>query len=154
MSDLGALKQQVEDLRGEITRKRDEKEYSIEDLAASSSAASGSIAVAPKPRRGLRGHFGKIYAMHWGGVQNWQQMVSASQDGKLIIWNAFTTNKRGLRFAAPQVLAVVEIPGLGLVMGPIEGAMDELEIGQAVRLERVEVGADLCFHRFVPAEGG
>ena len=93
MSDLGALKQQVEDLRGEITRKRDEKEYSIEDLAASSSAASGSIAVAPKPRRGLRGHFGKIYAMHWGGVQNWQQMVSASQDGKLIIWNAFTTNK-------------------------------------------------------------
>ncbi len=67
---------------------------------------------------------------------------------------AFTTNKRGLRFTAPQVLAVVEMPELGLVMGPLEGGLDDLEIGQAVRLEQVEVGADLRFHCFVPAEGG
>ena len=58
MSDLGALKQQVEDLRGDITRKRDEKEYSIEDLAASASNARNAQATAPKPRRHLRGHFG------------------------------------------------------------------------------------------------
>lgn len=48
----------------------------------------------PKPqirmRRILKGHFGKIYAMHWS---RGQKLVSASQDGKLIIWNAFSTNK-------------------------------------------------------------
>jgi len=44
-----------------------------------------------RPRRVLKGHFGKIYAMHW--ATNSQHLVSASQDGKLIIWNGFTTNK-------------------------------------------------------------
>lgn len=44
-----------------------------------------------KTRRVLKGHFGKIYAMHW--ATDSKQLVSASQDGKLIIWNAFTTNK-------------------------------------------------------------
>lgn len=44
-----------------------------------------------KLRRTLKGHFGKVYAMHWNSDS--QTLVSASQDGKLIIWNAFTTNK-------------------------------------------------------------
>lgn len=39
----------------------------------------------------LRGHFGKVHAMHWGG--DLQSLVSASQDGKLIIWNSITANK-------------------------------------------------------------
>ena len=43
------------------------------------------------PRRVLKGHFGKVYACHWAGKAT--QLVSASQDGKLIIWNARTTNK-------------------------------------------------------------
>ncbi|KAI8329541.1 guanine nucleotide-binding protein subunit beta [Chlamydoabsidia padenii] len=44
-----------------------------------------------KVRRHLRGHLAKIYAMHW--AQDGQHLVSASQDGKLIVWNAYTTNK-------------------------------------------------------------
>lgn len=44
-----------------------------------------------RPRRILKGHFGKIYAMHW--CTDSKHLVSASQDGKLIIWNGFTTNK-------------------------------------------------------------
>jgi guanine nucleotide-binding protein G(I)/G(S)/G(T) subunit beta-1 len=52
----------------------------------------------PKARRTLKGHFGKVYAMHWAGKvngleNNEHRCVSASQDGKLIIWNAYTTNK-------------------------------------------------------------
>ena len=49
------------------------------------------LAPVPKCRRILKGHFGKVYAMHWSGDST--QLVSASQDGKLIIWNGFTTNK-------------------------------------------------------------
>lgn len=44
-----------------------------------------------KQRRILKGHFGKIYAMHWSADS--KHLVSASQDGKLIVWNGFTTNK-------------------------------------------------------------
>lgn len=44
-----------------------------------------------KPRRTLKGHLAKIYAMHW--AQDKRHLVSASQDGKLIVWDAYTTNK-------------------------------------------------------------
>ena len=52
--------------------------------------------LAIKNRRVLKGHFAKIYAMHWcesdqGDFGKW--LVSASQDGKLIVWNAQSTNK-------------------------------------------------------------
>ncbi|KAH7955939.1 hypothetical protein HPB52_005257 [Rhipicephalus sanguineus] len=44
-----------------------------------------------RTRRTLRGHLAKIYAMHWGSDSRY--LVSASQDGKLIVWDAYTTNK-------------------------------------------------------------
>lgn len=44
-----------------------------------------------KNKRTLKGHLAKIYAMHWSIDR--RHLVSASQDGKLIIWDAYTTNK-------------------------------------------------------------
>lgn len=44
-----------------------------------------------KPRRTLKGHLAKVYALHWSADK--RHLVSASQDGKLIIWDAYTTNK-------------------------------------------------------------
>lgn len=41
--------------------------------------------------RKLTGHFGKVYAQNWAGDS--VRMVSASQDGKLIDWNALTESK-------------------------------------------------------------
>lgn len=47
--------------------------------------------VSMRPRKTLKGHLAKIYAMHWS--QDKRHLVSASQDGKLIVWDAYTTNK-------------------------------------------------------------
>src|SRR6478735_5750608 len=47
--------------------------------------------IAMKVRRTLKGHLAKIYAMHWASDK--RHLVSASQDGKLIVWDAFSTNK-------------------------------------------------------------
>ncbi|KAI8060524.1 G protein complex beta subunit SfaD [Gongronella butleri] len=44
-----------------------------------------------KHRRTLKGHLSKVYAMHW--ANDTRHLVSGSQDGKLIIWDAMTTNK-------------------------------------------------------------
>ena len=44
-----------------------------------------------KVRRTLKGHLAKIYAMHWSTDK--RHLVTASQDGKLIVWNGFTTHK-------------------------------------------------------------
>ena len=46
----------------------------------------------PKQRNLCTGHFGKIYALHWGPDSN--TVVTASQDGKLIIWSSHSGNKQ------------------------------------------------------------
>jgi len=44
-----------------------------------------------KVRRTLKGHLSKIYAMQWAADSH--HLVSASQDGKLLVWDGLTTNK-------------------------------------------------------------
>jgi len=44
-----------------------------------------------RTRRILKGHFGKVYGLHW--ANNSRYLVSAAQDGKLIIWDGYTTMK-------------------------------------------------------------
>ncbi|GAA0184767.1 heterotrimeric G-protein [Lithospermum erythrorhizon] len=41
--------------------------------------------------RTLQGHTGKVYSMDWAAERN--RIVSASQDGRLIVWNALTSQK-------------------------------------------------------------
>lgn len=42
-------------------------------------------------RRVLKGHLAKVYALHW--AKDIPQLVTASQDGKLLVWEAYTTHK-------------------------------------------------------------
>jgi len=44
-----------------------------------------------KARKCMVGHYGKIYAMDWGNDET--TVLSAAQDGALIVWNALTNNK-------------------------------------------------------------
>lgn len=83
--DIEEFKERIVELRGDP----DDPEQPLSVTAAQANIAASKIHLVQ--RRVLRGHFGKIYAMHWSADS--RQLVSASQDGKLIIWNAFTTNK-------------------------------------------------------------
>lgn len=63
-------------------------------------AINGSDSQAParpnfESRQLLRGHFGKIYAMQWQRGEG-HNLVSASQDGNLMIWNGHNANKKQL----------------------------------------------------------
>lgn len=120
---IAAARRDAEGLKDRIKRKKDElldtsckypgcfeREfwaicYAVHLLGCYSIAADGVIPVRtlaqshtePLPRIGmksrkvLKGHLAKIYAMHWSTDR--RHLVSASQDGKLIIWDAYTTNK-------------------------------------------------------------
>ena len=67
----------------------DSTRITVSQVAQSNTEALQRIGM--KPRRNLKGHLAKIYAMHWSTDR--RHLVSASQDGKLIIWDAYTTNK-------------------------------------------------------------
>ena len=88
---IAAAKKQVENLKDQLAKATEAKKdgYSgIKELAEGKVPALGPL---PKLRRTLKGHFGKVYAMHWSG--NSTDFVSASQDGKLIVWNAMQNVK-------------------------------------------------------------
>ena len=88
---LDAVRAELEFLTSRIAAAKQLKEHEAAtgwETWGRNSDAAFSFAV----RRQLRGHFGKVYALDWGGDSS--SLVSASQDGKLIVWNAFTENKQ------------------------------------------------------------
>jgi len=95
MAELDSLRAELDNLKEELAKLLEKKNPEEEDAGyLSRKAEEGKLAnvnVDLRPRRVLKGHFGKIYAMHW--CSDSKHLVSASQDGKLIIWNGFTTNK-------------------------------------------------------------
>lgn len=84
--DIKALKRQIENT---VTPEQGREEPLA--LWHGKQTETKKVEIGLKQRRILKGHFGKIYACHW--AQDSRHLVSASQDGKLIIWNGFTTNK-------------------------------------------------------------
>lgn len=88
-------KKHCETLRGEITRRSSaKKENILRAKALEEPTINSSTTTNFQVRNTLRGHFGKIYAMQW--AQNTDQLVSASQDGNLMIWDGVRGGKRAL----------------------------------------------------------
>ncbi|KAJ1859870.1 G protein subunit beta, partial [Coemansia sp. RSA 486] len=84
-----AAKREAEQLKERIRSTREKLADTTLRQAAERVSALPKISM--KVRRTLKGHLAKIYAMHW--AEDERHLVSASQDGKLIVWDAFSTNK-------------------------------------------------------------
>lgn len=67
-----------------------------------------------KPRRVLKGHTAKVLCSDWSPDK--RHIVSSSQDGKLIIWDAFTTNKEhAVTMPTTWIMACAYAPSGNLV---------------------------------------
>lgn len=84
-TELTSLKTETEQL---LASKQD---ASLPGILPASSLTAIRAPPATKLRRTLKGHFGKVVDIAWAGDS--QSLVSASQDGTLLLWNAVTTNK-------------------------------------------------------------
>jgi guanine nucleotide-binding protein G(I)/G(S)/G(T) subunit beta-1 len=83
---IATAKKQVEELKKTLSRSKAAKQEGFESLRDHANGRAGALIPTLKVRRTLKGHFGKVYATHWSG--NSKDLVSASQDGKLIVWDA------------------------------------------------------------------
>lgn len=88
---IAAAKKQVEALKKQVATARQSKLEGYDGIRNMASGKAPALGSLPKLRRLLKGHFGKVYAMHWSG--NGRDLVSASQDGKLIVWDAMQNVK-------------------------------------------------------------
>ncbi|TQN72753.1 Guanine nucleotide-binding protein subunit beta, partial [Colletotrichum shisoi] len=84
-------RREAETLKDRIKRKKDELADTTLRTVAQQAHEPIPKNQLMKAKRTLKGHLAKIYAMHWSTDR--RHLVSASQDGKLIIWDAYTTNK-------------------------------------------------------------
>lgn len=84
--NMQILIDQIKSIRAQI------ETYNIETKLADLADNSNDLSIHLENTKILTGHFGKIYAMHWGSDS--RHLASASQDGKLIVWDGQTTNKR------------------------------------------------------------
>jgi len=112
MSDIqervASARKEVESLKSEIQDIKASKETGLMEDSPKRNEVP-PLGPLLKDKRTLKGHFGKVYAMHWSGdsinlgfgskliksvyFSHTPSIVSASQDGKLIVWNGYTTNK-------------------------------------------------------------
>ncbi|XP_026854955.1 guanine nucleotide-binding protein G(I)/G(S)/G(T) subunit beta-3a isoform X1 [Electrophorus electricus] len=100
MGEMEHLRREAESLKDDITAARKAvQDATLQDTVSGTAVVSR---VQLKARKTLRGHLAKIYAMHWSTDSNslsylyflpLRLCVSASQDGKLIVWDTYSTNK-------------------------------------------------------------
>jgi len=85
------LNQEIKDLKDRIKKNKDAKDDTNLPEYVDQNDVQIQHGEKLKVRRTLKGHLAKIYAMHWSKTP--VLLVSASQDGKLLVWDALTTNK-------------------------------------------------------------
>ena len=81
-----AYKSQIAETRKEFNKN------SFDTILSEILTGSKIIKHIPVEIKKYEGHFGKLYALDW--TCDSKYIVTCSQDGKLILWDAFTTNKR------------------------------------------------------------
>uniref|UniRef100_A0A8B9S647 G protein subunit beta 5 n=1 Tax=Apteryx owenii TaxID=8824 RepID=A0A8B9S647_APTOW len=108
---LASLKNEAESLKGKLEEER-AKLHDVElHQVAERVEALGQFVM--KTRRTLKGHGNKVLCMDW--CKDKRRIVSSSQDGKVIVWDSFTTNKVGktlensacVQFSVPVWLRVL-----------------------------------------------
>uniref|UniRef100_A0A8B9S643 G protein subunit beta 5 n=1 Tax=Apteryx owenii TaxID=8824 RepID=A0A8B9S643_APTOW len=85
---LASLKNEAESLKGKLEEER-AKLHDVERECGRRARRPGRFVM--KTRRTLKGHGNKVLCMDW--CKDKRRIVSSSQDGKVIVWDSFTTNK-------------------------------------------------------------
>eukprot|EP01100_Stratorugosa_tubuloviscum_P009131 TRINITY_DN381_c2_g1_i1.p1 TRINITY_DN381_c2_g1~~TRINITY_DN381_c2_g1_i1.p1 ORF type:complete len:342 (+),score=163.61 TRINITY_DN381_c2_g1_i1:270-1295(+) len=86
VNKLATAKKEIEELSAQI-----KQQHECPSNAPLSESGATDIKISIKCRRTLKGHLAKIYALQWSDDKH--NIVSASQDGKLLVWDGLSTNK-------------------------------------------------------------
>lgn len=89
-NQIDALQDEVATLKRSLASEK----FRLDDVPFSSVASKLDpiTNIAIKSRRLLKGHNGKVLCLDW--AQDKRRLVSSSQDGKLIVWDAFPSNSK------------------------------------------------------------
>ncbi|KAK2169252.1 hypothetical protein NP493_1191g00013 [Ridgeia piscesae] len=89
IDSIDALSREAETLKARLEQER--SQLNDVDLSEVAQRLDPLPPFIMKARRILKGHQGKVLCVGWSTDK--RHVVSSSQDGKLLVWDAFTTNK-------------------------------------------------------------
>lgn len=154
--DLGAAQAEAETLRDRIrTLKESLNDTTLIDYATANQVPPLTGPSGIRCRRTLRGHLGKIYALQAStDPASSTSVISASQDGRMIIWDGTTGNKtHAIPLRSSWVMSCALSPGLELAAS---GGLDNVctlyriaevdQVGDFTRTATVPVVAELNGH--------
>jgi guanine nucleotide-binding protein G(I)/G(S)/G(T) subunit beta-1 len=146
-SQITEAKGRLETLKKEIeSLKNDKTDRTLVDTIRQSTF--NPITCSFRSRRILRGHFGKVYAVHWSGDS--AHLVSASQDGKLMIWNGLTTNKlQSIPLASSWVItcAFEQISNMFVACGGMDNLCSLYKVEHYDQNKVIRVAQELSGHQ-------
>ncbi|MEQ2314383.1 Guanine nucleotide-binding protein subunit beta-5b, partial [Ameca splendens] len=115
---LASLKKESENLKKKLEEERGKlNDIELHQVAEKVEAVA---ALSLKTRRVLKGHGNKVLCMDW--CKDKRRLVSSSQDGKVIVWDAFTLNKEhGVTLPCTWVMACAYAPsGCAVACGGLD----------------------------------
>ena len=120
METLETLKNEAKHLMKELAEKRSAvNDGSLMDISKNISLVKRTRM---RARKTLKGHIGKIYAIHWSGDS--KHLVSASQDGSLLVWHTYFALKiKSIKLKSSWVMACSYAPSGNFVAS---GGLDNL----------------------------
>jgi guanine nucleotide-binding protein G(I)/G(S)/G(T) subunit beta-1 len=140
-NEIKGLQEQIDEIRP------------IPDLVHTLSRTNGDVPAKPYKmcsKKLLLGHFGKIYAMDWGKEDT--QLISAAQDGSLIIWNALTGNKLDVITLRSTWVMSVAMSNSGLMTA--SGGLDNMVTIYKLKADGSSSGGELKQHKELAEHGG
>ena len=106
-SRLSSVRSAIGELKSRLRAVRAAK---CADVDWASLGTPSTFPFAWEVRRRLRGHFGKLYALAWGADST--SLVTASQDGTLILWNGMRATKlQAVHLKSAWVMTVAATQG-------------------------------------------
>ncbi|XP_037613836.1 guanine nucleotide-binding protein subunit beta-5b [Sebastes umbrosus] len=115
---VASLKRESDNLK----KKLEEERGKLNDIELNQVAEKIEVlgALSIKTRRVLKGHSNKVLCMDW--CKDKRRLVSSSQDGKVIVWDAFTLNKEhGVTLPCTWVMACAYAPsGCAVACGGLD----------------------------------
>ncbi|KJE91226.1 guanine nucleotide-binding protein beta subunit [Capsaspora owczarzaki ATCC 30864] len=148
------LQTEINELKGRLAIVKKEFEDTTVKQLAQKTKEVGRIQL--KNRRTLKGHLAKVYAMQWANDR--RRIVSAAQDGKLIIWDAFKMHKHhAIALRSSWVMTCAYSPsGQFVACGGLDNVCTLYSIreGEDARIYRTLSGHDgfISCCRFLPNE--
>lgn len=141
-------KKKVVSLKKKVNQEREAKTKDFTGIRCAIDKPLTDLSPKLAVRKTLKGHFHKIYAIHWSASKP-NELISAGQDGKLILWDVHSGLKKQvvpLRSAWVMTCAIEPTMGNLVACGGLDNLCSIYQVNQADPPGVVRVHKELAAH--------